>query len=164
MASKNIITVFGATGNQGGSVARTFLSDPKLTDAWAVRGVTRDISKDASKKLVAQGADMVSADLNDKASLVKAMAGAYAVFAVTNFWESLDDKLEIQQGKNLADAAKVSAPSPREPPVVADVETRKRVCSSSSGARCTMSLNVRTVPPQTRSPPPPLLAKQRPES
>lgn len=46
------------------------------------------------------------ADLNDKASLVKAIIGSYAVFAVTNYWEKADAELEIQQGKNLADAAK----------------------------------------------------------
>jgi uncharacterized protein YbjT (DUF2867 family) len=44
--------------------------------------------------------------LNDKATLVAAMKGASAVFAVTNYWEKLDAKLEIQQGKNLVDAAK----------------------------------------------------------
>lgn len=47
------------------------------------------------------------ADLNDKASIVEALKGSYAVFAVTNYWEKMDDKLEVQQGKNLADAAKV---------------------------------------------------------
>ncbi len=46
------------------------------------------------------------ADLNDKASLVKAMTGVAAVFAVTNYWEKMDAKLEIQQGKSLVDAAK----------------------------------------------------------
>lgn len=44
--------------------------------------------------------------MNDKSSLVKAMTGASAVFAVTNYWEKMDMKLEIQQGKNLVDAAK----------------------------------------------------------
>lgn len=34
------------------------------------------------------------------------MNGAYAVFTVTNYWEKMDMQLEIQQGKNLADAAK----------------------------------------------------------
>lgn len=34
------------------------------------------------------------------------MKGASAVFAVTNYWDKMDMKLEIQQGKNLADAAK----------------------------------------------------------
>lgn len=46
------------------------------------------------------------ADLDDKASLVKAMTGAYAVFAMTNYWDKLDMQLEIDQGKRLADAAK----------------------------------------------------------
>lgn len=48
----------------------------------------------------------VQADLNDKPSLVKAMTGAAAVFTMTNYWEKMDMELEIQQGKNLADAAK----------------------------------------------------------
>ena len=43
--------------------------------------------------------------MNDKASLQKAMEGAYAVFAVTNYWEKMDKDLEIKQGRNLADAA-----------------------------------------------------------
>jgi len=48
---------------------------------------------------------LLQADLNDKASLVKAMSGSYAVYAVTNYWEKADSEREIQQGKNLADAA-----------------------------------------------------------
>ncbi|KAK7914666.1 NMRAL1 protein, partial [Apiospora marii] len=72
---------------------------------WSVRGVTRDVTKDSSKKLAAQGVEVVSADLNDKTSIVEALKGSYAVFAVTNYWEKMDDKLEVQQGKNLADAA-----------------------------------------------------------
>ncbi|KAK1832270.1 NmrA-domain-containing protein, partial [Podospora conica] len=106
MAGKKIITVFGATGLQGGSVANTFLHDPKLKDNWTVRAVTRNTTKDAAKKLEAQGAEVVAADLDDKASLVKAMEGASAVFGVTNFWEHLDKQKETTQGKNLVDAAK----------------------------------------------------------
>lgn len=48
----------------------------------------------------------IQADANDKASLVAAFKGASAAFGVTNYWEKMDMKLEIQQGKNLADAAK----------------------------------------------------------
>jgi uncharacterized protein YbjT (DUF2867 family) len=48
----------------------------------------------------------MQADLNDKATLVKAMDGAFAVFAVTNYWEKMDDKLEVRQGKDIVDAAK----------------------------------------------------------
>lgn len=51
---------------------------------------------------------MTKADLNDRASVVKAIQGSYAVYAVTNYWETVDMDLEIQQGKNIADAAKVS--------------------------------------------------------
>jgi len=106
MSGKKLITVFGATGSQGGAVVATFLNDPKLKPSWGVRAVTRDTTKESAKKLQSQGAEVVSADLNDKASLVKAMTGAAAVFAVTNYWEKMDEKLEIQQGKNLVDAAK----------------------------------------------------------
>ncbi|CAJ2500339.1 Uu.00g031920.m01.CDS01 [Anthostomella pinea] len=106
MSAKKIITVFGATGAQGGAVVSTFLSDPKLKNDWAVRGVTRDASKDSAKKLAEKGVEVVAADSNDKASLVKAMSGSDTVFAVTNYWEKPDMKLEEQQGRNLADAAK----------------------------------------------------------
>ncbi|KAI1333555.1 NmrA-like family protein [Xylariaceae sp. FL0016] len=108
MSGKKIITVFGATGNQGGSIVSTFLNDPKLKNGWAVRGVTRDVSKESAKKLSEQGAEVVAADMNDKASLVKAMSGSDTVFAVTNYWENPSIELEEQQGRNLADAAKES--------------------------------------------------------
>ncbi|TLS23865.1 hypothetical protein PpBr36_08991 [Pyricularia pennisetigena] len=109
MPSKKIITVFGATGNQGGSIVEKFISDPKLKDEWAVRGVTRDVSKDSAKKLASRGVEVVSADMNDKESLLKAIAGSHTVFGVTNYWEKLSKDVEIQQGKNIADAAKVCA-------------------------------------------------------
>jgi hypothetical protein len=45
--------------------------------------------------------------MNDTASLIKAMEGAYAVYAMTDYWNTMDMNGELQQGKNLADAAKV---------------------------------------------------------
>ncbi|KAI1267622.1 NmrA-like family protein [Xylariaceae sp. FL1019] len=104
--AKRIITIFGATGNQGGAIVKTFLNDPALKDSWTIRAVTRDVSKDSAKKLAAPGVKVVAADLNDKASIVKALAGADTAFAVTNYWEKMDMKLEEQQGRNIADAAK----------------------------------------------------------
>jgi uncharacterized protein YbjT (DUF2867 family) len=123
-----IITVFGATGAQGGSVVDIFSTDPKLKNEWQVRAVTRDVTKDNAKKLAEKGIEVVSvsdarniclnlriftvlterpqANLDDKASLVEAMTGAEAVFGLTNYWDHLDEQKEIQQGKNLADAAK----------------------------------------------------------
>ncbi|EHA49387.1 hypothetical protein MCOR27_001382 [Pyricularia oryzae] len=106
MASKKIITVFGATGKQGGSIVEKFISDPKLKDEWAVRGVTRDVSKDSAKALASRGVEVVSADMDDKESVFKAVAGSHTVFSVTNYWEKLSKDGETQQGKNIADAAK----------------------------------------------------------
>lgn len=106
MSGKKIITVFGATGNQGGSVVNIFVNDSKLKNDWAVRGITRDVNKESSKKLASQGVEVVSADINDKASITEAIRGSYAVFAMTNYWEYMDMNTEIQQGKNMADAAK----------------------------------------------------------
>lgn len=106
MASKQIITVFGATGNQGGSVIDAFLADKELTSKWQIRAVTRDPSKEASKKLAERGVEVVVGDMNDKASLVKALEGSHTVFAVTDYWASLNMETEVQQGINMADAAK----------------------------------------------------------
>ncbi|KAI0443257.1 NMRAL1 protein [Xylaria telfairii] len=106
MSAKKIITIFGATGKQGGAIVKQFLSDPQLNKSWSVRGVTRDVSKDSAKKLASQGAEVVAANLDNKESLLKAVAGADTVFAVTNYWEKLDMALEEQQGRNIADASK----------------------------------------------------------
>ncbi|KAK0725916.1 NmrA-like family protein [Lasiosphaeris hirsuta] len=108
MADRKIMTVFGATGALGGSVADIFLTDPTLKSEWTVRAVTRDITKDSAKKLQAAGAEVVTADLNDKSTLVTAMTSASAVFAMTNYWEYMDAAIEIQQGKNIVDAAQAA--------------------------------------------------------
>jgi putative NADH-flavin reductase len=49
---------------------------------------------------------MVSADLNDKASVKKAIEGSAVVFGVTNYWEKMSAEVELNQGKNIVDAAK----------------------------------------------------------
>ncbi|RFU78356.1 hypothetical protein TARUN_3878 [Trichoderma arundinaceum] len=106
MAAKKIIAVIGSTGNQGGSVARIFLNDPKLKNKWTVRAITRDITKEAAKKLESQGAELFAADINDGKSLAKAFSGAAAVFAVTNYWETMSKEREEHQGRRIVDAAK----------------------------------------------------------
>ncbi|XP_053326852.1 nmrA-like family domain-containing protein 1 [Spea bombifrons] len=99
---KKIITVFGATGAQGGSVAKALLED----GTFAVRAVTRDTSKPAALKLKEAGAGVVAADLEDKKSLEAALTGAYGAFVVTNFWEHFSKEKEITQGKVIADLSK----------------------------------------------------------
>lgn len=54
-----IFTVFGATGNQGGSVIRAVLADPVLSKEYKLRGVTRDVNKPAAQALSAKGVEMV---------------------------------------------------------------------------------------------------------
>lgn len=49
------------------------------------------------------------ADLNDASTLGAAVHGAFAVFAVTNYWESKSAQVEMKQGKAIADAAKVGS-------------------------------------------------------
>ncbi|RFU25388.1 hypothetical protein B7463_g10956, partial [Scytalidium lignicola] len=106
MASKKLLVVFGATGAQGGSVARAVLSDSKMKSDWAVRGITRDVNKPSAEELKDLGAEVVSADLNDPSTLKPALKGAYAVYAVTNYWEKADANVEMAQGKAIADEAK----------------------------------------------------------
>jgi uncharacterized protein YbjT (DUF2867 family) len=106
MADKKIIAVVGATGAQGGGLARAILADPN--GGFALRAITRDPSKDKAKALAAAGADVVSADLDNVESLTKAFAGAYGVFGITNFWEHFSAEKEKAQAKNIADAAKAA--------------------------------------------------------
>lgn len=61
-----IITVFGATGNQGGSVIRSLLADPFLSKEYKIRGITRDITKEAAKKLSSQGVEMATVRFTSK--------------------------------------------------------------------------------------------------
>jgi uncharacterized protein YbjT (DUF2867 family) len=106
MAEKKIIAVIGATGTQGGGLARAILDDPN--GGFGVRAITRDVNKDKAQALKARGAEVVSADLDDVESLKKAFAGAYGVYAVTNFWEHFSAEKEKAQAKNIADAARAA--------------------------------------------------------
>lgn len=106
MSDKKVLVVFGATGTQGGSVVKSILGDPKTAAEYSIRAVTRDASKPAAQKLAEAGCEVVTADLDNVASVEKAVTGAHTVFAVTNFWEKASAAIEIQQGKNVADASK----------------------------------------------------------
>ncbi|XP_066236084.1 nmrA-like family domain-containing protein 1 isoform X2 [Saccopteryx leptura] len=99
MADKKLVVVFGATGAQGGSVARTLMED----GTFSVRAVTRDPGQKAAKELRLQGAEIMQGDQDDEASMERALTGAYATFIVTNYWENCSQE---QEGKLLADLAK----------------------------------------------------------
>jgi uncharacterized protein YbjT (DUF2867 family) len=103
MANKKIITVFGATGAQGGGLAKAILNDKN--SEFAVRAVTRDINSDKAKELSAMGAEVVAADIEDPASVDKALNGAYGAFFVTFFWAHFSAEKEIGEAKMYANAA-----------------------------------------------------------
>lgn len=102
-----LITVFGATGNQGGSVIDAILADGQLSKEFKVRGITRDTSKKSAQELAKRGVEVVAADLGSVDSLTAAIEGSHTVFLVTNYWESMDADLEYSQGKNVVDVSKV---------------------------------------------------------
>jgi hypothetical protein len=104
--SKQIITVFGATGNQGGSTVSAILNNPSLASKYKVRAITRDPSKPSARALASRGAELAQADLNDAISVKSAIRGSYGVFAVTNYWETTSKDGEVKQGKNIVDACK----------------------------------------------------------
>ncbi|KAF2664061.1 putative NmrA family transcriptional regulator [Microthyrium microscopicum] len=101
-----LITVFGATGIQGGSVIKAILGDPALSKEFSIRGVTRDSSKPAAQALAKQGVELVNADLNSRDSVLSAIKGSDSVFLVTNYWETGKPEVEMAQGHTVADAAK----------------------------------------------------------
>ncbi|KAK4076738.1 uncharacterized protein Triagg1_4341 [Trichoderma aggressivum f. europaeum] len=101
-----VLTVFGATGNQGGAVIQSILQHASFSKEYKLRGVTRSLENDRSVELVRQGVQMVQADMNDEAAVRKAIEGSDVVFAMTNFWVSRSAEVEIAQGKYIADACK----------------------------------------------------------
>ena len=97
------ILVTGATGQQGGAVARALLAG-----GHKVRALTRKPDGEAARALAGKGAEVVRGDLDDVASLEKALAGAWGVFAVQNTWEAGVEG-EEQQGKRRSSARQGAA-------------------------------------------------------
>jgi uncharacterized protein YbjT (DUF2867 family) len=106
MTSRKTITVFGATGAQGGGLARAILDDSE--GGFAVRAVTRNVDSDKARALAAAGAEVVAADLDDAASVQRAMQGAHGAYCLTNFWEHFSPEKELAQARNLAQGAKAA--------------------------------------------------------
>ncbi len=105
MNSRRIIAVVGATGTQGGSVARAILRD--ADGAFALRALTRKPAGVRAQALARLGADVVYADADDLESLKAAFADAYGAYCMTDFWGgSGDPELERQQGARMAEAAR----------------------------------------------------------
>lgn len=104
MAEKKLIAVLGATGAQGGGLARAILSEP--AGEFAVRALTRDPNTPTARELAGLGAEVVRADVDDPASLRTAFSGAHGAFCVTFFWAHLSPERELAEARGIAEAAR----------------------------------------------------------
>ncbi|NIM48404.1 MAG: NmrA family NAD(P)-binding protein [Gemmatimonadales bacterium] len=95
-----VILVTGATGQQGGAVARELLAA-----GHTVKAMTRKPESERAKALAGLGAEVVQGDLDDAGSVERAVQGAWGVFAVQNTWEA-GVEVEEAQGKRIAEIAK----------------------------------------------------------
>ncbi len=101
MADEKTILITGATGKQGGAT----LAHLARRGGFKLRALTRKPDGDAAKALAKLAAEVVQGDLDDAASLERAVAGAWGVFAVQNTWEAGVQR-EEEQGKRLAKVAR----------------------------------------------------------
>ncbi|MEU8618596.1 NmrA/HSCARG family protein [Streptomyces sp. NPDC048623] len=105
MTDKKIITVFGATGRQGGGLARAILAEHGDDAEFSVRAITRHPDSEPARELERLGAEIVRADMDEEESLGAAFEHAYGAFCMTNFWEHLSAEREIAQAGAVAKAA-----------------------------------------------------------
>jgi uncharacterized protein YbjT (DUF2867 family) len=102
MTTSHTILITGATGKQGGALIRALAGS-----GLSLRAMTRKPDSDTAKALSAQGVDVVAGDLNDQASLERALQGVWGAFAVQNTWEA-GVAGEEEQGKRFANAARTA--------------------------------------------------------
>jgi uncharacterized protein YbjT (DUF2867 family) len=102
MTSKRTILVTGATGQQGGAVARALLSK-----GHRVKALTRKPDSETARQLATAGAEVVAGDLADRASVVRAAGDVDTMFLMGNSYEAGMEE-ETRQGILAADAAKAA--------------------------------------------------------
>src|SRR6201981_2249457 len=100
MTSDRTILITGVTGNQGGAVAQALQGA-----GFYLRGLTRKPDSERAAALAQQGVEIIKGDLDDEASLRRALAGAWGVFGVQNTGEAGVEREEAQ-GKRLATLAR----------------------------------------------------------
>ncbi len=93
------ILVIGATGNQGGYVSRSLLEA-----GWTVHALTRNADAPKAQALKARGANLVTGDMGDVPTLIKAIKEVTGIFSMQNFWD-LGIKEEVRLGSHVLQAA-----------------------------------------------------------
>lgn len=104
MEDRKVIAIAGATGGQGGGLARAILADPQ--GGFAVRALTRDPNSGKARALAELGAEVVKVDIDDEHGLARAFEGAHGAFCVTFFWDHYSPARETAEAGNMARAAK----------------------------------------------------------
>jgi uncharacterized protein YbjT (DUF2867 family) len=102
MSTKQSVLVTGGTGQQGGAVARALLSR-----GHRVKALTRKPDSNAARQLLSAGAELVTGDLGDAASVLKAASGVSTMFLMGNSYEAGTEE-ETRQGISAAEAAKAA--------------------------------------------------------
>lgn len=100
MTSDRTILITGVTGKQGGAVAQALRGT-----GFHLRGLTRTPDSQRAATLAHHGIDIVKGDLDDEATLRRALAGAWGVFSVQNAGEAGAEREEAQ-GNRLAALAR----------------------------------------------------------
>ena len=106
MADKKIIAILGATGSQGGGLARAILAD--RMGAFGARVLTRDPKSEKAQELAKLGAEVVKVDANNRNELRQAFDGVFGAFCVTFYWEHFLPEKELAQAAAMATAAKMA--------------------------------------------------------
>src|SRR5438477_13194762 len=96
------ILITGVTGNQGGAVAQALQGSE-----FRLRGLTRKPESERAAALARHGVDVVKGDLDDEATLRRALAGAWGVLSVQNTWEAGVEREEAQ-GRRRARLARAA--------------------------------------------------------
>lgn len=100
--TKQVISVIGGTGLQGGGVIDALLAQ----GTFNVRVASRTPSSDKAKALAARGVQVVKGDLLEPASLDAFFDGAHSAFVVTNFWDPTQGPREEELGAAAVNAAR----------------------------------------------------------
>ncbi|KAF2128282.1 NAD(P)-binding protein [Dothidotthia symphoricarpi CBS 119687] len=104
--SRQLLAIFGATGNQGFSIANFVLNDRELAQRYNVRAVSRDISNSKMQELKSKGAELAQADLNDPKTLPSALKDVtHTFFMTTTQYQGGTREIETRQAKDFCAAA-----------------------------------------------------------
>ena len=103
-SSERLVLVTGGTGNQGGATVKHLLEGKRTR----IRVLTRSKDSPKAQRLASLGVELAIGDMDDAASLQKALAGVSAAFSVQNFADKGGVEAEKRRGKAFADAVKAA--------------------------------------------------------